>query len=581
MVASKSPYFNFMLYETADGASHVGHLDLESSLVTPLAFSSGSPVSSIYEIIDNEATFSLEPVYGEKQVRLSEVILNAPFPSRDVLAVGKNYYDHAKEFNSSGFDSSDRVDTPSHPVIFTKKASSIVPYGADIYPHPEFTSTLDFEGEVGVIIKKRAYKVDESDAMDYVWGYTIINDVTARERQRDHKQFFIGKSGDTFCPMGPIAVPKEYLPEYLKLQTFVNGKKRQSDSTKNLIFSIPTLLNVISSGITLLPGDIIATGTPAGVGIGMNPPIYLEPRDFVEISVTGLGTLMNQVGQPDNPPTTARSRTIVRKPGQTKLGQKVFYFEDIGEKGSDLTIVCIHGLGFSSSYYKQFVKSCGFLEHYRVVLIDLEGFGNSITEVASIVSIESYADDVYTILKHIGVTKNAVLIGHSMGCPISSIFTIKHPEVVEKLILMAPLYFPMLDALAEKPKELIAEIRLNGINQMSEAMAQSSLSKHTLEMNPLAVMYVEATLKANDTEGYIKGANALATQGPIEFSTIAQETLIIQGECDQWPSIEEVTKIKDELQNASIETIPDVSHFHILEAFDKTVSIIKAFFEKS
>jgi 2-keto-4-pentenoate hydratase/2-oxohepta-3-ene-1,7-dioic acid hydratase in catechol pathway len=115
--------------------------------------------------------------------------------------VGKNYAEHAKEFNSSGFDSSDKVDQPSHPVIFTKRFTSIIADGDEIYSHPEFTQTADYEGEIGVIIGKPAYRVTEEDAMGYVWGYTIVNDMTARERQRDHKQFYIGKSPDTFCPM--------------------------------------------------------------------------------------------------------------------------------------------------------------------------------------------------------------------------------------------------------------------------------------------------------------------------------------------------------------------------------------------
>jgi 2-keto-4-pentenoate hydratase/2-oxohepta-3-ene-1,7-dioic acid hydratase in catechol pathway len=123
-----------------------------------------------------------------------------PISGRDILAVGKNYTEHAKEFNKSGYDSSDKVDQPSHPVIFTKRASSVISTGEDIFAHPGFTESPDFEGEIGVIIGKAGFKISE-DAMEYVWGYTIINDMTARERQRDHMQFYIGKSADTYCPM--------------------------------------------------------------------------------------------------------------------------------------------------------------------------------------------------------------------------------------------------------------------------------------------------------------------------------------------------------------------------------------------
>lgn len=116
-----------------------------------------------------------------------------PITGRDILAVGKNYLDHANEFNSSGYDSSDKVALPSHPVIFTKRASSIIAHGQDVHLDPDFTSTLDYEGEIGVIIGKGGYKISEADAKSHVWGYAIINDITARERQRDHKQFYIGK----------------------------------------------------------------------------------------------------------------------------------------------------------------------------------------------------------------------------------------------------------------------------------------------------------------------------------------------------------------------------------------------------
>jgi len=172
-------------------------------------------------------------------------------------------------------------------VIFTKRSTSIAACGDEINPHPNFTGTLDYEGEIGVIVGKSGFQVAEKDAMDYVWGYTIINDVTARERQRDHKQFHIGKSPDTFCPMGPVAVPASQLPSTLRVQTFVNGEKRQDSTTDNLIFSVANLIKTISEASTIRPGDIIATGTPAGVGFGQSPPTFLRPGDkgkFIHIT---------------------------------------------------------------------------------------------------------------------------------------------------------------------------------------------------------------------------------------------------------------------------------------------------------
>lgn len=190
---------NYIAYELKNtGEPRIGHLDLQTSKITPLVFSSGAPITDLYQVIEIGDSYIKA---SDDDISLSSVKLLAPIYGRDILAVGKNYSEHAKEFNSSGFDSSDKVDQPTHPVIFTKRSTSIVASGEEIYPHPQFTETLDFEGEIGVIIGRSGFKISEADGASYIWGYTIINDMTARERQRDHKQFFIGKSPDTFCPM--------------------------------------------------------------------------------------------------------------------------------------------------------------------------------------------------------------------------------------------------------------------------------------------------------------------------------------------------------------------------------------------
>lgn len=193
-------YTNYIAYSDPHALGHerIGHYDAQKSSIQPLSFFSGAPLSNLYQVIE----------IGESQIKpdgdpipFSSVKLLAPISGRDILAVGKNYAEHAIEFNTSGYDSSDKVDQPTHPVIFTKRATSIIAHGEPIYPHPGFTETVDYEGEIGVIIGKGGFRIKEADAMDHVWGYTIINDVTARERQRDHKQFYIGKSPDTFCPI--------------------------------------------------------------------------------------------------------------------------------------------------------------------------------------------------------------------------------------------------------------------------------------------------------------------------------------------------------------------------------------------
>ena len=232
-------------------------------------------------------------------VPLESVQLRAPLrPVRDIFAVGKNYRDHVREFGRSGYDTpSKSEDLPDKPIIFTKATTSVTGPFDDIDPHHGVTSELDYEGELGVIIGRGGRGISRSDAFGHVWGYTIINDVTARDLQREHKQWVLGKSLDTHCPMGPYAVSADEAGDVqtLEVETWVNGERRQHAPVKDLIFDIPTLIETLSAGITLLPGDIIATGTPAGVGIGFDPPKFLVSGDLVEVSITGLGTLRNRV----------------------------------------------------------------------------------------------------------------------------------------------------------------------------------------------------------------------------------------------------------------------------------------------
>jgi len=233
-------------------------------------------------------------------VALRDVTLVAPFPRpcRTILCVGKNYRDHAAEFHGSGFDSTaGATAVPDAPIIFVKHPSSVVGPDAPIVSANDPTATVDYEGELGVIIGEPAFRVSESDALRYVYGYTIVNDVTSRELQSKHKQWFVGKSVDTFCPMGPYLVTADEIPDVtrLRLKTFVNDELRQDAVVADLIFDIPFLIATLSATTTLLPGDIIATGTPAGVGIGFTPPKYLHAGDRVRVTIDRLGELANPV----------------------------------------------------------------------------------------------------------------------------------------------------------------------------------------------------------------------------------------------------------------------------------------------
>ena len=231
--------------------------------------------------------------------KLSEIKILSPIPYllRDMICVGKNYYAHAKEFFDSGFDATQKETIPSEPIIFTKAMTSLIGPDDAIDTSIDPTGSVDYEGELGVVISKTARRVAKNDWQDYVFGYVIINDVTSRELQKKHNQWTIGKGLDTFGPMGPYIVTKDEIDDLpsMQIQTLVNDEVRQQAEVRDLIFDIPTLIETLTLTGTLLAGDVIATGTPVGVGIGFAPPKFLKSGDKVTINVTGLGSLTNPV----------------------------------------------------------------------------------------------------------------------------------------------------------------------------------------------------------------------------------------------------------------------------------------------
>ncbi len=227
-----------------------------------------------------------------------QIMAPVPVPRANVMCVGKNYYEHAAEFEGSGFDSSSGgQNIPDVPIFFTKVPGSVIGPDDEIDGSLDTDGTLDYEGELTLVIGKEGRGIPPEKAYEHIYGYTIINDVTARATQQRHKQWFLGKSFDTFCPMGPAIVTADEIPDptAMQLQTRVNGELRQNVSVKDLIFDIPTMVATASRGMTLRPGDLIATGTPAGVGIGFNPPKYLKSGDVVAITIDPIGTLTNRV----------------------------------------------------------------------------------------------------------------------------------------------------------------------------------------------------------------------------------------------------------------------------------------------
>jgi 2-keto-4-pentenoate hydratase/2-oxohepta-3-ene-1,7-dioic acid hydratase in catechol pathway len=274
-----------------DGHQRLGIIQPDKARIRSLK----SDTADLRELIGTYEPGQDVPAAGE-WLDLADVRLLAPFQTtwRNIICVGKNYREHAKEFARSGFEAGATADVDPFPAVFTKPSSCIVGPGAEVNLHSAITQSVDYEAELAIIIGKSGRNISKSDAYNHVWGYTIINDVTARDRQKNHKQWFLGKALDTFCPMGPwVATKDELEPEDLNVKTWVNGELRQSANTRDMIFTIPVLIETISAGMALQPGDVIATGTPSGVGLSFDPHKFLRPGDEVRISIDGLGTLTN------------------------------------------------------------------------------------------------------------------------------------------------------------------------------------------------------------------------------------------------------------------------------------------------
>jgi len=223
-----------------------------------------------------------------------KVIAPIPYPKRNIICLGKNYLEHINEVKSLKNVS---ADIPSKPIYFSKIAYPAIGQDDYINSHSEVVTELDYEVELAVIIGKKCKNVSKENVEEHIFGYTIANDISARDIQTSHVQWHKGKSFDTFCPLGPYIVHKSNIsfPLSLEIKSFVNNELRQNGNVNQLIFDIPTIINDLTSGITLYPGDIILTGTPAGVGAGFSPPKYLKHGDKIECYIEKIGSLINIV----------------------------------------------------------------------------------------------------------------------------------------------------------------------------------------------------------------------------------------------------------------------------------------------
>lgn len=291
----------FLRYRQA-GHERIGVLNIEEGAVIAVSdVLDGKQYESMIRLIEEiseEELKQLQAACGRspQSTALEQVQVLAPVerPIHDVICVGVNYKDHLEETKESagGFE-----EAPKKPVYFGKRAIRILGPGEEIESKPELDEALDYEVELAVIIGKRGVNIPKEQAEDYIFGYSVFNDISSRTLQMSHVQWYRGKSLDTYTAMGPVILHKSALPFPVEVdvRSFVNGEERQSSNTRLFLTDIPALIADLSSGMTLEPGDIIATGTPAGVGMGFHPARYMKSGDEVICEIPPIGRLVNRV----------------------------------------------------------------------------------------------------------------------------------------------------------------------------------------------------------------------------------------------------------------------------------------------
>ena len=277
------------------GRDHVGTISPDGREATPLALADAS--RGVLPLIQALARGEDLPAPSGARLPVEVLSLRAPLPRplRSLFCVGRNYHAHAAELASTVF----RETMPQEdawPIVFGKLPECVIgPHDTVQLPAPSVSVQIDYESELAVVIGRGGRDIPRSRAMAHVFGYTIVNDVTARDVQMRHQQWDLGKSFDTFCPMGPWIVGADEVDGgATRVRGWVNSELRQDGLTRDIIHDIPTLIETCSRGITLFPGDVIATGTPAGVGMGMKPPQWLKAGDVVRIEIDGIGAIENR-----------------------------------------------------------------------------------------------------------------------------------------------------------------------------------------------------------------------------------------------------------------------------------------------
>lgn len=262
-----------------------------------LEYSYSSSMIDFINWYSEEKQKAIENIIIHKEIKsyvLDENVLEAPikYPLRNIICLGKNYAEHANELKGQ---TANLEGLPENPIYFSKMMSELTGHKDSIRIFEK--KEVDYEVELAIIIGKKGKDISEDEVEEYIFGYTIVNDITSRYLQKQHIQWLLGKSVDTFCPMGPLILTKDEVewPVKLRIESYINDELRQSSNTENMLFGIPEIVARLSHEVTLLPGDIIATGTPKGVGMGFKPPKYLKKGDRVKCYIESIGCLENIV----------------------------------------------------------------------------------------------------------------------------------------------------------------------------------------------------------------------------------------------------------------------------------------------
>ena len=282
------------------GRSHVGLISTDGREATPLA--APRPERGAFELVRALAHGDALPPSSGARLPVAAITLLAPLrPRRNLFCIGRNYRAHAEELSGTVFrdavaQAPGSRDRDLWPIVFTKVPETVIgPFDAVRLPDKAISEQIDYECELAVVIGRGGINIPRARAMEHVFGYTVVNDVSARDVQTRHQQWHLGKSFDTFCPMGPWIVTADELDgAATRVRGWVNGELRQDGLTKDMIFDLPAQIEAISRGITLYPGDIIATGTPSGVGMGFTPPKWLKHGDVVRVEIDGIGAIENR-----------------------------------------------------------------------------------------------------------------------------------------------------------------------------------------------------------------------------------------------------------------------------------------------